>query len=267
MDRSQRPAARAVDDFIMSILALLTTKSQRGVLALSLLLSAPSITGCRPHGAENLPRGAGDPGARDDASNARSQAARDAGSMLPSAAIPGANSLANARDPDAPDGFNEELIEAAPPAPPPKVKVSIRSTPSHAAVSWGRKSLGVTPIVLERPRDSGPIDLILRAKGYLPTHTRAFTFKNDTVWSKLVRVEDKANLLGAKKDPAPLDVGATPPPGDGGTTATPKPVGDGGAAKSPATDAAAKPTKVIVPAKNPKDGGVTGPVKDASVVR
>ena len=93
-------------------------------------------------------------------------------------------------------------IEPPAPAPPAKVKVSVRTTPK-ALVFWGKKSLGATPVILERPRDSGPMDLVLRQKGYLTVHTRAYTFRSDALSIKLTPLADADKLLGAKKAPQP----------------------------------------------------------------
>ena len=116
---------------------------------------------------------------------------------------------------EAPDA-GAGLVEA--PAPPATVRVAVRSVP-RASVQWGRKNLGTTPVVVERPRESGPMDLVLRAQGYLPFHTRAYTFKNDSLSIELVRIDKKDTLLGARKaPPAPPDGGAAGPGGgpDGG---------------------------------------------------
>src|SRR5262245_37344023 len=54
-------------------------------------------------------------------------------------------------------------VPAVPPPPrPSKIKVIVRSTPPKAIVFWGKKKLGETPVTLERPRDSGPVDLVVK---------------------------------------------------------------------------------------------------------
>jgi hypothetical protein len=82
------------------------------------------------------------------------------------------------------------------------------SPPVSAMVFWGRKNLGkITggkPLVVVRPRDSGPLDVIVRANGYLPVQTRAHTFSDQRVVVKLTPPEKKSELLGYK---APLDAG------------------------------------------------------------
>ena len=103
---------------------------------------------------------------------------------------------------------------------PPKVKIIVRSIPPKAIVFWGKKKLGETPVTLERPRDSGPVDLVVRNDGFFPLHTRAYTFRNDTVYVKLTKIEERMSLFGAKHDavtqlPAPppgSDPSALPPP-------------------------------------------------------
>jgi hypothetical protein len=121
------------------------------------------------------------------------------------------------------------VVETPAPAPPATVRVSIRSTP-RASVTWGRKSLGTTPLALERPRDSGPMDLVLTASGYLPIHTRAYTFRNDGVSVQLTPIDKKDTLLGARKAPPAPPPGAAPAtPGPGSATIPANPAAaDGG---------------------------------------
>lgn len=82
------------------------------------------------------------------------------------------------------------------------------SPPVSAMVFWGRKNLGkITgpkPLVIVRPRDSGPLDVMVRATGYLPVQVRAHTFSDQRVVVKLTPPSKKSELLGYK---APLDAG------------------------------------------------------------
>ena len=87
-----------------------------------------------------------------------------------------------------------------PAAPPAKVKLFVGTKPPKVLVTWGKKKLGPTPFTLERPRDSGPVDLVLRAPGYLTVHTRAYTVKNDTIGVKLVKLQDRMTVFGAKQE-------------------------------------------------------------------
>jgi len=91
--------------------------------------------------------------------------------------------------------------EAAPPvAKPAKVRVIIKSIPPKALVTWGKKKLGPTPVILERPRGSGPMDLIVKNVGFIPVHTRAYTFKNDVLYVKLTKLQDRMTIFGARAE-------------------------------------------------------------------
>jgi hypothetical protein len=80
--------------------------------------------------------------------------------------------------------------------------------PAHATVSWGKKRLGVLApgksLTVVRPRDSGPLDVIVRAEGFLPVHTRAHTFSDNRVAVKLTRPTETTTLLGYR---VPIDAG------------------------------------------------------------
>src|SRR5512133_3741194 len=94
-----------------------------------------------------------------------------------------------------------------PPAKPDSVRIFIQTVPPRKAqVKWGGKSLGVIPVpkalVVERPRDSGPLDLVIRAAGFLPVHTRAYTFSDSRVAVKLTPPTEKSKLFGYRQDPA-----------------------------------------------------------------
>ncbi|MFT3923948.1 MAG: hypothetical protein QM778_15550 [Myxococcales bacterium] len=82
------------------------------------------------------------------------------------------------------------------------------SPPVTAMVFWGKKNIGkITaskPLVIVRPRDSGPLDVIVRTKNYLPVQTRAHTFSDQRVVVKLTPPDKMNELLGYK---APLDAG------------------------------------------------------------
>ncbi len=72
---------------------------------------------------------------------------------------------------------------AAPAATPkpqsPNVRIVFTVLPStkKATVFWGKKKLGViaqhAPLIVQRPRDSGPLDVVVRADGCVPVQTRA----------------------------------------------------------------------------------------------
>jgi len=111
------------------------------------------------------------------------------------------------------------------------VHISLQTVPPRKAlVKWGGKSLGFIPapkpLVIERPRDSGPLDLVIRAAGYLPVHTRAYTFSDSRVSVKLTQPTEKNKLFGYRQEPA-----ADP---DAGVPAQPSSTGPAPAAPAPA---------------------------------
>ncbi len=60
-----------------------------------------------------------------------------------------------------------------------KLKLDVYPKSAKVIVTWGAKKLGPPPIEIERPRGSGPLDLVIKAEGYLDHHTRLFTDRND----------------------------------------------------------------------------------------
>jgi hypothetical protein len=81
-----------------------------------------------------------------------------------------------------------------------KLKLSV-SPPTVATVSWGRKKMGdLKPnhmtLELERPRGSGPLELLVRAEGFLPHHVRLYTDRDDKLAVRLVRATEASRLLG-----------------------------------------------------------------------
>jgi hypothetical protein len=125
-------------------------------------------------------------------------------------AAPGAQTPAPSSDASAsgtPDAGRHAVAEL-----PAEVTVSVRSSP-RAEVRWGGKTLGETPLTLRRPRESGPMDLTLMAAGFLPLHVRAYTFNDDVINARLVRVADQHTVFGY---PTSLDAGVpeAPPSAD-----------------------------------------------------
>lgn len=106
-------------------------------------------------------------------------------------------------------------VDAGPPLSA-TVKVVFKTYPSRrASVMWGGTRLGFIdrnrPLVVERPRDSGPMDVIVRSQGYLPVHVRAYTFDDELVEVKLTP-EDKKDTVYGYRQPLPDDAGAPPAP-------------------------------------------------------
>jgi hypothetical protein len=81
------------------------------------------------------------------------------------------------------------------------------SPPCKAVVMWGAKQISkVTPdkpvVELQRPRSSGPLDLEIRAEGFLVHHTRLHSDRNDKVNVRLVREADAPSLFGYRSSSA-----------------------------------------------------------------
>jgi hypothetical protein len=87
-----------------------------------------------------------------------------------------------------------------------KVKIVFQTIPPEkATVLWGKKSIGLIkgknkPLIIERPRDSGPMDVVIKAQGYLNVHSRAYTFTDSKLYVKLTKVEDKKTLFGYREE-------------------------------------------------------------------
>jgi len=119
----------------------------------------------------------------------------------------------------------------SPAAPAATVKIIFITVPmKKAMVFWGKKRLGMiaphAPFVLQRPRDSGPLDLVVRADGYLPVQTRAYTFADSKIAVKLTPLDQKNTVLGYREE-VPPDGGV---PDGGAPLAAPAPHRpDGGA--------------------------------------
>jgi hypothetical protein len=74
-----------------------------------------------------------------------------------------------------------------------KVNVDARR---KAHVLWGRKDFGEAPLEIVRPRNSGPLDLVVIATGCLPLHARAFTDRDDKLSLRLYAEAEAPQLLG-----------------------------------------------------------------------
>ncbi len=102
---------------------------------------------------------------------------------------------------------------AAPKPPSANVRIVFTVLPSSkkATVNWGKKKLGViaphAPLIVQRPRDSGPLDVVVRAEGCVPVQTRAYTFEDSKVAVKVTPNDQKNTLLGYREE-IPADGGA-----------------------------------------------------------
>jgi hypothetical protein len=116
---------------------------------------------------------------------------------------------------------------AGAPAPKPpsatvRIVFTVNPSSKKATVNWGKKRLGIigphAPLIVQRPRDSGPLDVIVRADGCIPVQTRAYTFEDSKVSVKLTPNDQKNTLLGYREELPALDGGVPPASGnpDGG---------------------------------------------------
>jgi hypothetical protein len=58
-------------------------------------------------------------------------------------------------------------------------------------------------VEIERPRDSGPLDVLVRADTFLPHHIRLFTDRDDRLSVRLIRPEEARGLLGYRRPATP----------------------------------------------------------------
>src|SRR3954470_16054649 len=121
--------------------------------------------------------------------SASSSSAADAGALAPSA---DAGAGADALPPESPDPH--------PDAGTVSIKLIVDQK-KKARVYWGRKDLGLAPLELQRPRNSGPLDLVVVAPGYLPLHTRVFTDRDDKLALRLYSESEAPSILGYDRRP------------------------------------------------------------------
>ncbi|HMF42495.1 MAG TPA: hypothetical protein VKQ32_17600 [Polyangia bacterium] len=143
-----------------------------------------------------------------------------AAALLAASLAAAVGALADERDGGAPAGA---AVPAAPKPPSSTVRIVFTVIPSSkkATVSWGKKKLGViaphAPLIVQRPRDSGPLDVIVRADGCVAVQTRAYTFEDSKVAVHVTPNDQKNTLLGYREEQSP----------DGGAPVAANP--DGGA--------------------------------------
>ena len=115
----------------------------------------------------------------------------------------------------------------APVTPPKADKVKITFTTQPVVktdLRWGKKKLGIInptknpgkkPFFIERPKDSGPMDVAAHAEGFLTLNTRVYTFADNKVLLKLTPESEKHTVLGYKLE-IPPDGGVDGGVADGG---------------------------------------------------
>ena len=100
-----------------------------------------------------------------------------------------------------------------------RIVFTVLPSTKKATVSWGKKKLGViaphAPLIVQRPRDSGPLDVVVRADGCVPVQTRAYTFEDSKVAVHVTPLDQKNTLLGYREE-IPPDGGVPGGNPDGG---------------------------------------------------
>jgi len=100
-----------------------------------------------------------------------------------------------------------------------RIIMTVVPNTKKAMVFWGKKRLGIiaqhAPLIVQRPRDSGPLDLVVKSEGCLTVQTRAYTFGDNKLAVKLTPLDQKNTLLGYREELPPPDGGAPAEP-DGG---------------------------------------------------
>ncbi|HEX7507849.1 MAG TPA: hypothetical protein VF550_13820 [Polyangia bacterium] len=85
------------------------------------------------------------------------------------------------------------------------VNLKLSVTPQvKALVTWGAKQVahlapGSMDAEISRPRGSGPVDLEIKAEGFMPYHTRLYADRSDKIGVRLYRLEDASGMLGYKR--------------------------------------------------------------------
>ena len=121
----------------------------------------------------------------------------------------------------------EEAKEVVPTTP--NVRLVFKVVPPNiTTVTWGNKKLGIikpkAPLIIERPRDSGPMDVVFKTQGYVTVHTRIYTFTNSTLAVKLTPVDKKNTIYGYREE-LPPDDGTAGAGGAGGVAQPTPPAG------------------------------------------
>jgi hypothetical protein len=104
--------------------------------------------------------------------------------------------------PSSPDDLVAETPESNPHSETVTVKL-VADQARKARVFWGRKDLGFAPLELQRPRGSGPLDLVVVAPGALTLHTRVFTDRDDRLALRFYAATDAPTMLGYRADDDP----------------------------------------------------------------
>jgi hypothetical protein len=110
---------------------------------------------------------------------------------------------------------DDDLVGETPERNPTSETVTIKliADPARKArVFWGRKDLGLAPLELQRPRGSGPLDLVVVTPGALTLHTRVYTERDDRLALRLFAEGEAPSVLGYRppSDAPPTGKAAAP---------------------------------------------------------
>ena len=91
---------------------------------------------------------------------------------------------------------SQKLLDAG----SPSIQITLKTKPRVRAVVYhGKEELGVTPLQLTWAKDTGPIDIKLKASGYLTVNSRLYTHRNDHVTVNMFKTDEAHLLFGYKK--------------------------------------------------------------------
>lgn len=96
------------------------------------------------------------------------------------------------------EALKTEAPEENPRSEMVKLKLAVWPT-IPGFIYWGAKKLGPIepkPLELLRPRYSGPMDIVVKADGFLNYHARLYTDRDDRLTLRLVRKEDGSKVFG-----------------------------------------------------------------------
>ena len=83
---------------------------------------------------------------------------------------------------------------------PETVTINFTTNPRvRARVFHGKQLLGVTPLRLQLPINSGSLDVVVRAQGFLPVNTRIYTFLSENITVSLTRLGEESQLFGYRR--------------------------------------------------------------------
>ena len=82
----------------------------------------------------------------------------------------------------------------------PTIEITLKTNPRvRASVYHGKELLGTTPLRLVWPKDTGALDIKLKAAGYLTVNSRIYTHRNDRVTVNMFKTDQAHLLFGYKK--------------------------------------------------------------------